>query len=133
MACLSSLTGTWWWEWWRGGQRPKVSAWQAAKGGGHLVFPSDLSPIPLTPRRDHRSGGLPPSSPPIPPFIGAAETTLVVVALATAVVVAIVEGTTGELHKCAKWDTEDQLVLMSTFFGVGVSKLFAAQTVGKEQ
>jgi hypothetical protein len=68
-----------------------------------------------------------------PSFVGVAETTLVVVALATAVVVAIVEGTAGELHKCTKWDTEDRPVPMSTFFGVGVSKLFVAQTVGKEQ
>ncbi|KAF0915434.1 hypothetical protein E2562_036284, partial [Oryza meyeriana var. granulata] len=69
---------------------------------------------------------------------GCAGTALALVALAAAVVVAVLEGTAGGvsyvgdgwLHECAKWDAEGQRLLVSNFFGAGVSEL-RAETAGK--
>uniref|UniRef100_A0A0E0GYV1 Uncharacterized protein n=1 Tax=Oryza nivara TaxID=4536 RepID=A0A0E0GYV1_ORYNI len=55
---------------------------------------------------------------------------LTVVALAATAVVTVLKGTAGW---CAKWDAEGRRLLVSNFFDVGVSKLYAAGTAGKEK
>uniref|UniRef100_A0A0D9ZIQ1 Uncharacterized protein n=1 Tax=Oryza glumipatula TaxID=40148 RepID=A0A0D9ZIQ1_9ORYZ len=45
----------------------------------------------------------------------------------------VLKGTAGGLHQCAKWDAAGWQVLVSNFFGVGMSKLRAVGTAGKEK
>ncbi|KAG8063665.1 hypothetical protein GUJ93_ZPchr0003g17768 [Zizania palustris] len=69
---------------------------------------------------------------------GCARTTLAVVAVAVAAVVAVLEGTAagvsymgdGWFHECAKWDAEGGRLLVSTFLGGGVAEL-RAEAAGK--
>uniref|UniRef100_A0A0E0CZI6 Uncharacterized protein n=1 Tax=Oryza meridionalis TaxID=40149 RepID=A0A0E0CZI6_9ORYZ len=71
---------------------------------------------------------------------GCAGTALALVALAAAAAVAVLEGTAGGvsyvgdgwLHECAKWDADGRRLLVSNFFGAGVSEL-RAEAKGKEK
>ncbi|KAF2913796.1 uncharacterized protein [Oryza sativa Japonica Group] len=71
---------------------------------------------------------------------GCVGTALALVALAAAAAVAVLEGTAGGvsyvgdgwLHECAKWDADGRRLLVSNFFGAGVSEL-RAETKGKEK